>query len=142
MGVISEIEDQILKILRADDLHAGVKIGSLPLGRNSERIFTFGRAAVWVCYAGSRYGKPQTTSLHVQSRSMRWSVLVLALNYRGDVEAADDALPLLEAVIDSLAGEEVGGNRLSLETDGLIETGKPGIVGYEAMFALDAYLRR
>lgn len=143
MSSLAKLEDGILEILRGAGLGDGIQIGSLPVGKQSERLFSFRSAAVWVCYAGSSAGPPRNmTRPHVQRRTTRWSVLVLALNYRGSSDAAGDALPLLESVIDNLSGREVEGGLLVLERDGLVDTGKPGVVGYEAVFSADGYLRK
>lgn len=142
MPTLTEIEDRILTLIRAADLGDGVEIGSLPLGRQSERLYQFRRAAVWVAYAGSTAAPSKNMTAHTQLRTTRWSVLVLALDYRGSGEAAGQALPLLEAVVDSLTGAEAASEVLTLVRDGLIDAGKPGVVGYEAVFAVDVYFRR
>ncbi|MFA7174568.1 MAG: hypothetical protein WC340_14380 [Kiritimatiellia bacterium] len=135
-------EDQIIALLKAK-LATSVQIDSLPLGLKDRKALDVRSAAVWVVYAGSTSKPNQAAGALVQPETWNWSTLVLAKKYRSAQAAGDAALELLQSVIDILAGEETDAGKLTKSKDTIL--GLPegcGIVGYEAVFSLETYLRR
>jgi hypothetical protein len=136
------MEDAIIALLSAG-LPDSVQVDSLPLGMNDRKALDVRTAAVWVVYAGAVNKPNQSAGALVQPETRNWSCMVLAKKYRSSRDAGDAALDLLEQVVGILAGAMVDGARVAKVRDQLmrLEEGK-GIVGYEATFSLQTYLRR
>jgi hypothetical protein len=136
------MEDAIITLL-ADGLPDDVKVDSLPLGTSDRKALDVRRAAVWVVYAGA-VNKPNNSAGALnQPETRSWSCMVLAKKYRSSRDAGDAALELLEQVVGILAGATIDGARVAKVRDQImrLEEGS-GIVGYEAFFSVQTYLRR
>lgn len=142
MSTRTATEDQIIELLTGG-LASTVRIGSLPLGMNDRKALDVRSSAVWVVYAGSTDKPNQTCSALVQQETWNWSILVLAKKYRSRQDAGDAALGLLESVIDILAGAEIDAGQLTKTRDTILRLPEGcGIIGYEAVFSVQTYLRR
>lgn len=139
----TEAESEILERLR-EIVPDGVEVGSLPMGRDSARMFAFREAACWVVYSGGRAGANRVMGASSQDEKWSWSVIILAKSYRAG-EAGADALALLDLVAsqEGLSGWLVPclGDRLEKQTDAILPLpeGK-GVMGYEARFGVDTIL--
>jgi phage gp37-like protein len=136
------MEDALIALLSAG-LPDTVQVDSLPLGMNDRKALDVRLAAVWVVYAGSANKPNMSAGALNQPETRTWSCMVLAKKYRSSRDAGDAALDLLEQVVGVLAGAMIDGARVAKVRDQImrLEEGK-GIVGYEAVFSLQTYLRR
>lgn len=135
-------EDQIIALLEAG-LPESVRIGSLPLGMDDRKAMDVRSAACWVVYAGGPAKANQAAGALVQPQTWSWSILVLAKKYRSTGEAAVAALNLLDQVEAVLAGSTTDAGMLVKVRDAILRMPEgSGIIGYEAVFSLQTYLRR
>lgn len=136
----TELEDEIIGLLTTE-LPGSVRVGSLPLGMEDRKALDVRTAAVWVVYAGSENEPNRIVGGLVQAEGRKWSVLVLAKKYRSSTQAGEAALDLLDQVVDTLAGAEVGGIPMTKLRDSVLSMPEGcGIVGYEALFSISTDL--
>lgn len=89
---------------------------------------------ILVHYAGSKYDKPAGNGAVVQDRDMFFDCIVLRKSLRADA-GEDEALEILEAVIDVLTGErhEDCTTALTVESDGFLASDdESGVLQYQA----------
>jgi hypothetical protein len=135
-------EDQIVALLESA-LPGSVRIGSLPLGMDDRKALDVRSAACWVVYAGGPAKPNQAAGALVQAQTWSWTVLVLAKKYRSNHDAATAALNLLDQVEAALAGAETTAGQLVKVRDTILRMPEgSGIIGYEAVFSVQTYLRR
>jgi hypothetical protein len=138
----TETEDQIIALLKAG-LPDSVRIGSMPLGMDDRKVMDVRSAACWVVYAGGPAKQNQAAGSLVQAQTWSWSILILAKKYRSSHEAATAALELLDQVEDALAGQEVDAGQIVKTRDSILRTPEgSGVIGYEAVFSVQTYLRK
>ncbi|GAU08141.1 Gp37 family protein [Desulfoplanes formicivorans] len=142
MTTRSATEDQIIDLLKSA-LPESVRIGSLPLGMDDRKAMDVRSAACWVVYAGGPAKQNQAAGSLVQAQTWSWSVLILAKKYRSSHAAATAALELLDKVEDALVGQEIAAGQIVKTRDSILRVPDgSGVIGYEAVFSIQTYLRK
>ncbi len=137
-----EHEDAIITAL-ATALPAGTVVGSLPLGLGDRKAMDVRESAVWVVYSGGQRRGDNNANSKMQVEDWTWSVIVLAKNYRSPQAGAATGLSLLETVVATLSGLNIGGRTLTRQRDQLATLPEGcGLMGYEARFSINVFAPR
>lgn len=138
----TQIEDAIIAILKAA-LPTVTVVESMPLGMDDKKALDVRDTAVRVVYVGSAAKPNQALGTLVQQEQWSWSVIILAKAYRSPKSGVVTALPLLESTITALAGVEIGDGQMLKVRDQIMTLPEGcGLIGYEAIFTIQTYLRR
>lgn len=136
-----EHEDRIIELLRKD--LPGVHVDSLPLGLSDRLALQVRTATAWVVYGGGQIKSPADHNVGQHIEYWHWTILILAAAYRSTREGVDAALPLLEAVNESLSWANFGGRALIHTGDAMLDLKEGcGLVGYESNFFIQSFMRR
>jgi hypothetical protein len=115
--MIKETENALISALQTkmSDLGLALKIEPFP-EKPEEYKLLHPTGALLVRYAGSEFDDLGADQILTQMQTLRWEVHVLT---RG-LQTPNGAYAVMDAVMDSIAGEKIGGGTMEPEQDGFL----------------------